>query len=192
MAQGFHIGFLIALMTFSSLPSSAFATADDEQPVETRNFSIYNLGVEAYKRKDYAAAAAHWREAITQGHNAALNNLGYLTYYGLGMPASPADGVELWRKGAELGVSEAQWHLGIAYQDGKGVTQDLLQAYGWVRCSIDSATRSAAETNDSSRVETEQTIANNARETLLEITDAMPAPMLITARQRDLPCASGS
>jgi len=34
------------------------------------------------------------------------------------------------------GHSEAQWHLGQAYELGKGTPRDLIEAYAWYRCAI--------------------------------------------------------
>ena len=45
----------------------------------------------------------------------------------------------LWKQGAAAGHSEAQWHLGRAYEDGKGTDKDWGQAYAWYRCALASA-----------------------------------------------------
>ena len=36
-----------------------------------------------------------------------------------------------WRKAGEMGVSEAQYNLGMAYWNGEGVPQDLVTAHVW-------------------------------------------------------------
>ena len=41
--------------------------------------SEYNLGVDAYKAKDYAAARQHWAKAVDEGELSAFNNLGYFS-----------------------------------------------------------------------------------------------------------------
>ena len=91
--------------------------------------SEYNQGVDAYRVKDYAAARLHWSKAVEERELSALNNLGYLLYYGLGGSTDEGRAVQLWTRAAELGHSESQWHLGRAFEDGTGPTQNLPQAY---------------------------------------------------------------
>ena len=62
--------------------------------------SAYNRGVDAYKRKDYAEALAQWSASVAKGNIDAMNNLGYLLYYGRGTDRAPQDGVQLWRVAA--------------------------------------------------------------------------------------------
>src|SRR5439155_3261665 len=45
----------------------------------------------------------------------------------------------LWKRGAVLGVSEAQWHLGAAYAKGQGTERNYAMAYAWFRCAITNA-----------------------------------------------------
>lgn len=104
--------------------------------------SPYNKGVEAWRAKDYAEARRQWRISLSQGGpDEALNNLAYLLYHGLGGPQDRPRAVELWRKGAALAVSEAQFHLGNAYEQGAGVAKSLSQAYAWYKCSAATAGR---------------------------------------------------
>jgi len=105
--------------------------------------SSYNQGVEAYRAKNYAQARLHWAQAVDEGEVRALNNLGYLLYYGLGGEADPRRAVSLWKKGALAGHSEAQWHLGRAFEDGKAATKNRVRAYAWYRCALASAQAAA-------------------------------------------------
>jgi TPR repeat protein len=107
--------------------------------------SSYNKGVSAYLAKNYAEARLHWSRATEEGEVYALNNLGYLLYYGLGGEADPKRAVSLWRKGALAGHSEAQWHLGKAFEDGKGVAKSYTRAYAWYRCALASAQAAAKQ-----------------------------------------------
>lgn len=94
----------VLLVAFAST-----ALADGKQ-------SPYNAGVDAWKVKNFAEARRLWSSSLAEGGpDEALNNLGYLYYYGLGGEARRDKAVELWRKGAALGVSESQLHLGHAY-----------------------------------------------------------------------------
>ena len=101
--------------------------------------SAYNRGVDAYKRKDYAEALAQWSASVAKGNIDAMNNLGYLLYYGRGTDRAPQDAVQLWRVAAFAGQSEAQWHLAAAYETGLGVEADVAKAYAWYRCSVETA-----------------------------------------------------
>ncbi len=119
--------------------------------------SAYNQGVEAWRAKNYAEAREQWSRSLAEGGpDEALNNLGYLLYYGMGGVAQPEKAVELWRKGAALGVSEAQWHLGTAYEEGKGVAASPVQAFAWYLC----AAATASQANED--LKTERAVANDA------------------------------
>jgi tetratricopeptide (TPR) repeat protein len=100
----------------------------------------YNKGVEAYIAQDYTQALAHWQKAIARQESpSAYNNAGYLLYYGLGTSANPTEAVTLWQQVAKQGHGEAQWHLAIAYSEGKGVPKNLVEAYAWHLCAIANA-----------------------------------------------------
>src|SRR6185503_1425061 len=110
----------------------------------------------------------HWRQALDEGEVRALNNLGYLLYYGLGGETDSKRAVSLWKKGALAGHSEAQWHLGRAFEDGKGVTQNYTRAYAWYRCALASA-QAAAKLDP--EVETE--IARDVEASLAALVDKL-------------------
>ncbi len=82
--------------------------------------SSYDKGTYAFEDKDYAEARRQWASSVNEGEVLALNSLGYLLYYGMGGPAEPEKAVALLKRGAEAGHAEAQWHLGNAFEDGKG------------------------------------------------------------------------
>jgi TPR repeat protein len=114
--------------------------------------SAYNKGVDAWRGKDYAEARKQWERSLAEGGpDEALNNLGFLLYRGLGGAADPDKAVVLWRKGAALAVSEAQLHLGQAYEAGRGVAYNRVQALAWYLCAIATASKRTAE-DDTERV----------------------------------------
>jgi len=100
--------------------------------------SSYDKGTYAFEDKNYAEARRQWASSVNEGEVLALNSLGYLLYCGLGGPAEPEKAVALWKRGAEAGHAEAQWHFGKAYEDGKGAEKDYAQAYAWYRCALES------------------------------------------------------
>jgi hypothetical protein len=111
---------------------SAVAQSDD--------VAEYNRGVDAFRAKDYAGARLHWGKLAAKPNADAYNNLGFLLYYGMGGEADPVRAVALWRDAAEMGQRESQWHLAHAYEEGKGVTANIVEAYAWYRC-VDAAYR---------------------------------------------------
>lgn len=102
----------------------------------TSGDSPYNKGVYAFRAKNYAEARLQWQVSLAEGGpNETFNNLGFLLYYGIGGPQDKSKAVELWRKGAALAVSEAQFHLGQAYEEGAAVPRSISQAYAWYKCA---------------------------------------------------------
>ena len=113
----------------------------------------FNLGV-MYDHgegvpKDAAQAVAWWRKAAEQGDADAQFNLGFAYASGEGAPKDAVQAVAWWRKAAEprgqmwedssgekspdRGDASAQFYLGWAYDNGKGVPKDDAQAVTWYR-----------------------------------------------------------
>lgn len=126
------------LSVFVLLGAVAVPASADESP--------YNKGVAAWKVKNYAEARKQWEKSLAEGGpDETFNNLAFLLYNGLDGEAEPSKAVELWRKGAALGVSEAQWHLGYALEDGRGITPNRTQALAWYLCAIATAEKLSAD-----------------------------------------------
>lgn len=140
--------------------------------------SVYNLGVDAYRAEDYAEAFEHWSAAAARGELNALNNLGFLLYNGLGVDQNQEEGISLWRIASFAGHAESQWHLASAYEVGEGVQQDLLKAYAWYMCAVESAAREVRE-SDESDVESE--IIKDARNSIEELRGKLGATELVDA-----------
>src|SRR4051794_9392584 len=70
-------------------------------PARAAEQSPYNKGVAAWRVKDYAEARKQWEQSLAEGGpDAALNNLAFLYFHGLGGAVRTGPAVELWRKGA--------------------------------------------------------------------------------------------
>ena len=138
----------------------------------------YNKGVAAYKVKDYESAREQWGKASEEGYVSALNNLGYLLYYGLGGKADQVQAVALWKRGALLGHSEAQLHLGRAFENGEGISQDFVEAYAWYRCSVTNAEQAP---EDEKKVEGQ--IAEDARKSLAGLLGKLSPDQLAAAER---------
>ena len=105
----------------------------------------YNLGVDAWQKKNYVEAARQWSSAALSGDLNALNNLAFLYSSGLGVTRQSDVAARLWRIAAYSGHAESQWHLGTAYEQGNGVPKDIVAAYAWYGCAVESARRRAQE-----------------------------------------------
>ena len=137
--------------------------------------SEYNLGVDAYRTKDYVRARLHWSRAVEEQELSAFNNLGYLLYYGLGGEPDTTRAVSLWMKAAKDGHSEAQWHLGRAFEDGEGTKQSTIEAYAWYRCAV---ANSQARAKDDAP---EAQIAQDASKALTNVLSKLPAERMESA-----------
>ena len=51
--------------------------------------------------------------------------------FGKGVQLDHAKAAALYRKAAEQGHADAQYHLAVSYDDGEGVPQDFKQAVYW-------------------------------------------------------------
>jgi TPR repeat protein len=134
-------------------------TGCNKEPVSSEG--AYNRGVDAYRAKDYESARALWSIEVAKGNVHAENNLGYLLYYGLGGEADKQRGVALWRKAAEAGMAESQWHLASAFHDGEAMPKDLSESYAWSKCAVATGEASQGEHRDDDR-----DIASHARKHL--------------------------
>jgi hypothetical protein len=140
----------------------------------------YNLGVVAYKKRDYTEAAAQWSKAVDQKDTEAMNNLGYLLYNGFGVAKDTDRAVKLWRVAAAAGDSESQWHLGRAYETGVGAERSLSIAYAWYQCAIETASINATAPTRNHTTEAE--ILKDARGSLDKMRDGLSASDLETGR----------
>jgi TPR repeat protein/transglutaminase-like putative cysteine protease len=97
--------------------------------------SAYQLGLAAYRAKNYDAALKHWRPIAEQGDGDAQVYLGSMYKDGNGVPQDYAQAFAWYSKAAEAGHALAQAHLGFMYGNGLGVAADNTQAVAWYRKS---------------------------------------------------------
>jgi uncharacterized protein len=88
----------------------------------------YEFGVGV--SKDNAEAVKWYRKAAEQGHAEAQFRLGMM-YYPLGVMHNVDETIKWYRRAAEQGYAEAQLFLGFAYDEGRDVKQDYIQAHMW-------------------------------------------------------------
>jgi len=96
---------------------------------------MFEDGMAAYQRGDYATAMALWRPLAEQGDAKGQNGLGLLYAGGRGVPRNEAEAVKWHRKAAEQSAADAQVNLAVMYAQGLGVSQDFVQAYKWFKIS---------------------------------------------------------
>jgi TPR repeat protein len=76
-------------------------------------------------------AIKYYLEAADRGHAGAMNDLGGVFEYGLGVPINLATALGWYERSAELGHAGAMTHLGHLSEKGSGVPQDIAQARHW-------------------------------------------------------------
>lgn len=120
--------------------------------------------------------AVDWlAKAAAQGHEKAATKLGIIYYKGNGVPADPQRAVELFNSVA-AGQALAQYYLGEAYADGRGVSRDFDTAIDWYRKADKNGYRRAGgkiinlqeeikmQQRLQARLAREQQLANQSRE----------------------------
>ncbi|MFZ1815395.1 MAG: peptidoglycan-binding protein [Rhizobiaceae bacterium] len=105
---------------------------------------------------DIQKAALWYERAAEQGNALAMHNLAVLHASGLLDGRQDMEAATAWfAKAAELGVKDSQVNLGILYTRGKGVPEDLVEAYKWFSVAADGGDTDAAQKRD--------TLANSMR-----------------------------
>jgi len=92
----------------------------------------FQTGLNAYQKGDFVGAAKEWQPLADQGDAVAQYNLALLYLDGHGVPQSPAEAANWFRRAAEQGYTLAQHNLGAMYGSGQGVKRDYVQAYKWL------------------------------------------------------------
>jgi TPR repeat protein len=90
-------------------------------------------GRTAYSNGDYAVAMQVLRPFADQGYADVQAKLGYMYYFGQGVPQDYTQALVWFRRAADQGEGSAQGMLGVMYDQGQGVPQDEFQASVWYR-----------------------------------------------------------
>jgi hypothetical protein len=72
-----------------------------------------------------------YRQAATQGHAIAQNDLGYMYLVGRGVARDYSEALRLFRQAAAQGEPVAYQNLGVMYEYGHGVDQNIAEAQRW-------------------------------------------------------------
>ena len=96
-------------------------------------------GIAAFNRQDYVRAAFLLRPLGENGDPAAQTYLGFMYYYGRGVPQNYEESVRFYGNAAESGVPLAQYQYGLLFDKGQGVPQDYVLAYVWTNRAVAAA-----------------------------------------------------
>ena len=89
---------------------------------------VYQKGIAAYDRGDYATVFREWRTVANQGDSIAQLMLGLMYQDGTGATKDSGEAAKGYRKAAEQGNAWAQFNLGVMCNEGEGVPQDDAEA----------------------------------------------------------------
>ena len=89
--------------------------------------------------KDLVEAAKWYIRAVNlpKPSTEALYNLARCYHGGFGVEVDLAAAADLFRRGAEMGDSEAMYMRGVVAQNGRGIPQDPVEAYSWFKRAAD-------------------------------------------------------
>lgn len=94
----------------------------------------YEDGLDAYNRGDIATAVELWKPAAEHGEARAQDMLAGMYFAGYGVTKDEVAGLNLYRKAAAQGNTDAQTQLGnICWNGNAGVTKDPATAVSWWR-----------------------------------------------------------
>ncbi len=85
-----------------------------------------------FEQGEYEQAYRHWLPVAEQGDPVAQNYLAIQNYLGLGVPRNYKMAKEWFEKAAKNGLADAQYNLGVMYENGDYVDQDYVTAYMWL------------------------------------------------------------
>ncbi|PSL29150.1 SEL1-like repeat protein [Chitinophaga ginsengisoli] len=110
------------LLAYAKTPDEE-TTIDVYTPVE----ELYNIGVDAYNRQDYASAIYHYTLAAEKGYGYAMNNLAHI-YYMIDGYVDNDSAFYWYEKGAAARNTNALNGLSLCYQNGIGTIPDIEKA----------------------------------------------------------------
>jgi TPR repeat protein len=86
-------------------------------------------GLAAYRRGNYATAAAKLMRLAVRGNSEAQTALGFMYEYGRGVPQDEVIAAQWYMCAADQGNADALYQLGLMYDKGHGVPRSAVQAY---------------------------------------------------------------
>ena len=117
--------FRVALLVCLLMPLSAASA----QSIDAR---IFDQGLIAFDRGEYADAARILRPLAEQGDARAQILLGFMHRRGRGVPQDFAEALKWFRRAADQNELGGLRFLGSMYYAGEGIPRDLVSAYVWI------------------------------------------------------------
>ena len=93
----------------------------------------YQIGKEAYDKKNYTEAVTWFQKAAEQGYAKAQSSLGNCYLFGRGVKIDYQISNYWFQKAANQGNSNGQYAIGASYEFGAGVKKNYTQALYWYR-----------------------------------------------------------
>jgi TPR repeat protein len=114
------------------LPAPAPSAAAAPVPAAPAE-ELARQGDAAFKRRDYTAAMALYRQAAAAGHTEAMRSVGTMSQNGEGVAVDYGEAMRWFRAAADKGNAHAMNDIGVLYDRGHGVAQDFAEALRWYR-----------------------------------------------------------
>jgi uncharacterized protein len=92
---------------------------------------MFQEGLTAYQKGDYAVAIERWKPLAEAGDPRAQTNVGLMYSQGKGVPKDAAEAFSWYQKAAMQNYMDAEYNLALLYRDGKGVKTDFAEAIRW-------------------------------------------------------------
>ncbi len=126
---------------------------NDLGQLESKNGYIYDLIGSIYRyslgvRTDYGQGAIWYTKAVTKENGIAMNNLGYMTQYGKGVPKSLRAAIRLYETAIDKGSRHAITNLGTIYYNGsstEGIQKDYRLAIHYCMVAVTKGSTKAKE-----------------------------------------------
>ena len=87
-----------------------------------------DAGWRAYQKRDFPAALADFEQRARDGDRVAQFNLAMMLMRGEAGATDVAGGLTWLQRSADAGLPQAQYNLGLMYENGVGVARSLTQA----------------------------------------------------------------
>ncbi len=95
------------------------------------DFRHLDIGLEAYRRVDFAAALGEWLPLARRGNARAQTWIGIMHTQGKGVEKSSAEALRWLGRAASQGYAEAEFRLGVIHEFGHGVAEDKATALAY-------------------------------------------------------------
>ena len=110
----------------------------DRKAADQNLFSAMFDMAEIYRADGDAANMVKWHDkACDKGYAMSCYTLGNHYYDGAVVAANPAKALDYYKKGALLGLPDAQYQVGRMYYNGEGAAGDDIEAYTWLSLAAD-------------------------------------------------------